>query len=80
MFAHNLNRELQMTGSTPQREQSAKRAALWAFEKLDTQRQRLLQRAGRLLRPQGKLILSMAANDAVSKKMVGRLEKLLQAA
>jgi len=80
LFAHNLNRELQMTGSTPQREQSAKRAALWAFEKLDTQRQRLLQRAGRLLRPQGKLILSMAANDAVSKKMVGHLEKLLQAA
>ena len=35
-----------------------KRPALWKFEKLDTIRKRIIQRAGRLIRPQGKLTLS----------------------
>ena len=42
LFAHNLNRELQMFGTDPQRNPSAKHAALWRFEKLNTQRQRLI--------------------------------------
>lgn len=65
VFAHNLNRELQMTAQAPMRKQSPKRQALWVFEKLSTQRNKIIQRAGRLLKPQGKLTLSMAANDAV---------------
>lgn len=80
LFAHNLNRELQIIGTKPQRQPSAKRAALWKFEKLNTQRPRLIQRAGRLLRPKGKLTLSMAANDAVEKEFSDCLENLAQAA
>jgi hypothetical protein len=53
LFAHNLNRELQKNGVKPQRKATSKRAALWKFDKLNTMRQRLIQRAGRLLKPQG---------------------------
>lgn len=80
LFAHNLNRELQMSGTDPQRKPSAKRAALWQFEKLNTQRQRLIQRAGRLIRPNGQLSLSMAANDAVKVEIVDCLVRLEKAA
>lgn len=80
LFAHNLNRELQMVGKEPQRLPSAKRAGLWKIEKLNTQRQRLIQRAGRLLRPQGKLTLSMAVNDALKEESLDCLENLARAA
>ncbi|NOX42562.1 MAG: IS1380 family transposase, partial [Gammaproteobacteria bacterium] len=55
-----------------------KRPALWAFEKLDTLRKRIIQRAGRLIRPQGKLTLSMSANAAV--ELLQFLEAIDQAA
>lgn len=80
VFAHNLNRELQMTAREPARKQTSKRAALWPFEQLNTQRLRLIQRAGRLLRPQGRLVLSMAANEALKKEFIGYVEQLDQAA
>ncbi len=80
LFAHNLNRELQMNGVKPQRKATPKRAALWKFEKLNTMRQRLIQRAGRLLRPQGKLTLSVAANDVIEEEFTGYLESLVQVA
>ena len=69
-----------MSGTDPQRKPSAKRAALWRFEKLNTQRQRLIQRAGRLIRPNGQLSLSMAANDAVKVEIVDCLVQLEKAA
>jgi Transposase DDE domain group 1 len=65
VLAHNLNRELQMEISKPQRTTTPKRATLWVFEKLTTFRQRLIQRAGRLTRPQGALTLTVSANPAV---------------
>ncbi|MEW8014128.1 MAG: hypothetical protein AB2807_04875, partial [Candidatus Sedimenticola endophacoides] len=46
------------------------------FEKLDTLRKRLVQRAGRLIRPKGKLTLSMSANGAVKKDLLHILEAL----
>lgn len=39
-----------------------KRTQNWAFEKLSTIRQKIIERAGRLIRPQGKLTLVMAAD------------------
>jgi len=42
-----------------------KRPAAWAFEKLDTLRHRIIQRAGRFTRPQGELTRTMSANQAV---------------
>jgi hypothetical protein len=74
-----FTRELQMNGVKPQRKATSKRAALWKFDKLNAMRQRLIQRAGRLLKPQGKLTLSMAANDAIEKEFTGYLESLAQA-
>jgi hypothetical protein len=57
-----------------------KRPAAWAFEKLDTLRHRLIQRAGRLTRPQGQLTLTMGANEAVRKDLLHFLDVLQKAA
>jgi hypothetical protein len=59
---------------------SRKRLAAWAFEKLDTLRHRLIQRAGRLTRPQGQLTLTMSANEAVRKDLLHFLDVLQKAA
>ena len=80
VFAHNLNRELQMTDKKPIRDQGKKRQALWLFEQVDTLRSKIIQRAGRLLRPQGRLILSMAANDAVQNQFMDYMARLDTAA
>ena len=55
VLAHNLNREMQMLCVEKQRNTTEKRAPLWCFEQLGTLRRKLIQRAGRLTRPQGKL-------------------------
>ena len=57
-----------------------KRPAAWAFEKLDTLRHRIIQRAGRLTRPQGQLTLTMSANEAVRKDLIHFLDVLQKAA
>lgn len=76
MLAHNLTRELQMIAYPAQRGTTAKRTALWAFEKLQTMRRNLIQRAGRLLRPGGKLVLSMNDNAAVERELLHYLDAL----
>ncbi|OQX45034.1 MAG: hypothetical protein B0D86_04370, partial [Candidatus Sedimenticola endophacoides] len=76
VLAHNLTRELHMRVREPMRTTQPKRPALWHFEKLDTLRKRLVQRAGRLIRPKGKLTLSMSANGAVKKDLLHILEAL----
>jgi len=75
LLAHNLARELQMATTPPCRHTTAQRAALWAFEKLDTLRATLLHRAGRLTRPQGVLTLTLNANAWLRE----RLPRLLKA-
>jgi hypothetical protein len=57
VMAHNLSRELQMMTRSILRKTQQKRPALWKFEQLSTLRQRIIQRAGRLIRPQGRLTL-----------------------
>ena len=76
VLAHNLNRELQMQVSVPQRTTTEKRAALWPFEQLATIRQRLVQRAGRLIRPHGVLTLTVGANPAARLDLSRHLEAL----
>jgi hypothetical protein len=68
-IAHNLSRELQMatTNRSPNRALKRTRPALWRFAELGTLRQRLLHRAGRLTRPQGRDLLTMAANEATKR-------------
>lgn len=69
MLAHNLARELQMraTPRDPSRFLKRRRPTLWRFQELGTIRQRLLHRAGRLIRPQGRDVLRMAANEATKR-------------
>lgn len=76
ILAHNLNRELQMQVRSPERRTTKKRAPLWYFERLETLRRKLIQRAGRLTRPQGALTLTLTANEAVQNKLLGYLEDL----
>ena len=80
MMAHNLARELQMIAAPAQKRASAKRAAAWTFEKLDTLRHRIFQRAGRITRPQGELTLTMSANKAVQDDLLQFLDAIDKAA
>ncbi len=80
VLAHNLSRELQMETMVKQRATTAKRTQLWAFERLDTLRRKLIQRAGRLTRPQGKLTLTLSANASVKNELLHYLTELDKAA
>lgn len=76
LFAHNLIRELQMATTPPCRNTTPQRATLWTFQQLDTFRQTLLHRAGRLTRPQGVLTLTLNANSWLRDRFLSLLPKL----
>jgi len=80
MMAHNLSREIQMLAAPSAPRALPKRPASWTFEKLDTLRHRIIQRAGRLIRPQGELTLTMSANPVVRKDLLHFLDVLQKAA
>lgn len=80
LFAHNLVRELQMRTEERSRGTTDNRAALWVFEQVETVRRTLLQRAGRLTRPGGKLTLTISGAGIVKEKLLGMLERLRPAA
>ncbi len=80
MMAHNLSREIQMLAKPSSSRSLPKRPAAWKFEKLDTIRHRIIQRAGRISRPQGNLTLIMSANQAVRKDLLHFLSVLQKAA
>ena len=70
MMAHNLSRKLQMLASPPAPRSLPKRPASWAFERLDTLRHRIIQRAGRLTRPKGELTLTMSGNESARQDLL----------
>jgi hypothetical protein len=76
ILAHNLTRELQMQLAPRARGTSAKRAALWCFREIETLRRTVIQRAGRIIRPAGKLILSMNSNEKLEKELLHSLGML----
>ena len=80
MMAHNLSREIQMLAQPSAPRSLAKRPAVYVFERLDTLRHRIIQRAGRLTRPQGELTLTMSANQAVRSDLMQFLDILKMAA
>ena len=80
ILAHNLTRELQMIANPPVRKTAPKRPALWVFTQLNTLRNRLINRAGRLIRPNGQMTLTMSANEAVQNELLHYLGALDQAA
>jgi hypothetical protein len=58
----------------------SKLAAAWLFERLDTLRHRIIQRAGRLTRPKGEHTLTMSGNQAVLKDLLHFMDVLQRAA
>ncbi len=80
MLAHNLGRTLQMLDKPKADRNTPKRSTLWRFEKLETIRRLVIQRAGRLIRPQGKLTLSMSANEKVEALFSHHLDSIRKAA
>lgn len=69
IMAHNLNRELQMRVYEKERASNPKRAALWVFDSLSRMRHTLFIQAGRLIRPNGKLVLCVNENDAFKRQI-----------
>lgn len=70
VLAHNLGRELQMQSRPPQRATTPGRMARWVFEELSTIRHHIIQRAGRLTSPQGKLTLTLGINQATKASIL----------
>ncbi len=80
LLARNLYRELQMSVYDAHRATTAKRSMLWIFEKAATIRHRLVQLAGRLTRPQGRLRLTLSGNEVTRKDHLELLRELKRAA
>lgn len=76
MLAHNIGRELQMVANEKERGTTEKRSTLWIFNKIDSFRKNLIQRAGRITFPQGKLTLSLNANNAMEDKFMHYMNAL----
>ena len=67
ILAHNITREIQMVARLKVRGTTEKRSPLWFFEELKTLRHLIIQRAGRLTNPKGKLTLTLNGNEAVQR-------------
>lgn len=80
ILAYNLNRDLQMIAHDRGRETTPRRSPLWHFERLETLRLKLINRAGRLNQPQGRLTLTMSTNPAVEEELLHYRAKLQEAA
>jgi hypothetical protein len=65
IIVHNTHREMQMICSKSVRGTTEKRSPMWIFEKIDTVRNNLINIAGRLTRPGGRLTMTMNKNHAV---------------
>lgn len=80
ILAHNLSRDLQMIAHERNRDTTPQRSPLWQFERLETLRLKLINRAGRLNQPQGRLTLTMSTNPAVQQELLHYRVKLEEAA
>lgn len=80
MMAHNFSQEMQMIAHPASGRTKPKRSSAWRFQKLDTIRHRIIQRAGRFTRPDGKLTLTMNSNQAVKKDLLHFLAAMQKAA
>lgn len=76
MFAHNLSREVQMLVAPPTRKTHPKRSAAWKFRSLNTLRCTLINRAGKITHPQGKLVLVMSMNTATRADILNCLDSI----
>lgn len=68
LLSHNLNREIQMQLNERNRKISVRRAALCAFDTLNRTRNTLIIKARRIVRPNGRFILSMDFNETLKSQ------------
>lgn len=80
ILSHNLYHELQMESRNSDRTTTVKRASLWMFDEAASIRRRIIQRAGKITFPQGRLRLTMSANEATKRSILHYLERFLHAA
>jgi len=80
LFAFNLIRDLQMQLEPPQRTTTRGRATLWPFEQVATIRKTVFQRAGRLTRPAGQLVLTFCAGKNLKQRVLQIFQSLDTAA
>lgn len=76
LFAFNLTRELQMQSQEPERHTTRNRATLWGFQRVDTIRKTILQRAGRLSRPAGTFTLTFCAGKELRHRVLHFMKSL----
>ena len=76
IMAHNMNRELQMIADARIRNTTEKRNTLWVFKTINSIRQNIINCAGRITRPQGKLKLTMNKNNATESELLHYLDAL----
>jgi len=76
LIAHNLSKELQISTFEPNRKTTRTRQPLWIFRKIETLRRDIIQRAGRITQPKGKLTMTMSANQAVKEDIMDFLGAL----
>ena len=80
ILAHNLSRELHMQTHAQDRNTTEKRSPLWEFPKIDTLRRNIVQRAGRITKPEGQVTLTMSANAEIKTQLLHMLDALGKAA
>ncbi len=76
VFAHNLVRELQMITQPRARGTTRGRATLWVFEQVGTLRKTVIQRAGRLTQPGGRLTLAFCRGKLLKGRLLQILDSL----
>ena len=77
MLAHNLGRELQMRTRSPEHPAPIRnRTARWRFQTLGTIANTIIHRAGRFVRPNGRLTLRLNANERVESNFRHLLDAL----
>jgi len=80
LIAHALSREIQMRAAPPRFEANTPtRACLWFVERIDSIRKRVIQRAARLTKPAGRLVLTLARCHAVEHDFQTLLQPWLTA-
>jgi hypothetical protein len=77
VFAHNFFRELHMTAFNSCRSTRLSRSAHWIFRQAHTLRHLIIQRAGFLHKPEGKLFLTLSNNSIVAQNIQLYLQKII---
>jgi hypothetical protein len=78
VLAFNSSRSFQLATTARRRSRSRKRRSLFAFETIHTLRALCLQRAGILVKPEGRATLDVGTSPAVAERFE-RLDRLLAA-